>query len=681
MANPTDPVFRMDPGGSPQALTGSSQATKSKKTEDVEVRQCPSQFVQPTLAAGIGLANVHHKETLRNSDIVEIPFQAATLQDLLAGALLTAALSTLPRLHLSQEYHVAGSQRQGDHERVRQAVHNENTAKESLKSLIEREKDVRNELQLAKKEVEDMKQRIKLLYDEHKKAATQWQQQDRHRIAQVILLENEIKQLRDKNQELAAKAGVSWDDDFVAAPEFPSPSIPESFTANSIPSITSALSEEEVSKSRLDPETAAYLLERLKTTHGIKDNEIQAKPPSLAPNPKATSWTLNPAKAQDNQPVTPVRPVSNAVKADLGDQSHANVGSSKAQQVSAGLRANDQVYHQKALEYTPTGNRQNALQRTPLTTHGRESFGNIPSISQGSPQTATGVSQKSSINRKKEVWEADDIDGAIEHLYGLAKGYIVNYHSRRDDPPKIANDILPVKESNTWQYLTNLVYKDPALSSKHLKYLLGVEAYRPYIVMRMIVDYLFKKLISPQVFLGFSPEMDKHLSALQDKIATFNMPGFRTSASARQRIIAEHSRIIYHALKDPRMDKFRNDTIERHAQMLSTMMQPLRSSSAGDDEALESLRVVTSVTWDISTHIWISGMTLHYTFPECASKFSYGTMDALNGCQFAFTPEELQYSQYRVCFVIFPLLTLRDESKTGELRCHSLRKAGVLVMK
>ncbi|KAJ3566078.1 hypothetical protein NPX13_g7268 [Xylaria arbuscula] len=121
------------------------------------------------------------------------------------------------------------------------------------------------------------------------------------------------------------------------------------------------------------------------------------------------------------------------------------------------------------------------------------------------------------IPREKLEWNEIDVQRALAHLYDLCKGYCANCHIR--GPPNVPYDRLPEQESYTWHYLMQQVYKDPEHAASHLAYLLSTKTFAPYILQRTCVDYLLKKLLTPQVFIGFSEQMDAHLRALQGQLA------------------------------------------------------------------------------------------------------------------------------------------------------------------
>ncbi|KAI0131371.1 hypothetical protein F4814DRAFT_445509 [Daldinia grandis] len=283
--------------------------------------------------------------------------------------------------------------------------------------------------------------------------------------------------------------------------------------------------------------------------------------------------------------------------------------------------------------------------------------------------------------RHKDEWSMADIQNGLDHIFGLTKGYIVKCHSKPGEQPKVVDLMLEKRETTTWNYLLSLVYSNRSQAKNHMLYLLGVPSYRPYIIMRIALDYLFKKVISPDIFLGIDRNLDSHLIALQEKITTFHHSGGRANPRDRQRVIDEHARIVTHALKDSRIELFKKESIERHAHMMAIIMQPLRSISVTDKDAIKPLRVMVSATWEVSAKVWMSGMTLHYTFPECACKFAEGTMEPVNGSALGLTPAELQMSQTRVSFVVSPVLSVRDERNENELEYHGIKKAQVLVMK
>ncbi|KAL7624265.1 hypothetical protein AAE478_005825 [Parahypoxylon ruwenzoriense] len=611
------------------------------------------------------------------------------------GQLIGSALQNL-RIERDAAIH----DKDANYEKFKRALYDETIVKEQrdklqadLKLSIEREKSLKNELEICEGRVQSLRRQLgaierdaTLFQEHHTKVTDDWTKQDDRHFKQIISLETEIKRLRARNCELAEKAGVPKDEASVAAPEFPSPSVPESvWNANA----GSSRNAKRVVKSGLDPKDAADLLARLRAIHNItdddeKESDTAHRPSTFKPNPKAPAWTPGESKTRKDGPKTPQKPNTESVLAQTGTRESAN-------RTPVGGPSNWPALvpknKDKGKDIVPrSASRSQAVEKTPVdvTRGNAQAKGKTPEVAltaAGPSRAHPRATQRTTIARDKEQWELEDIHDAIEHLYGLTKGYVVNCHSKKDEAPKVANNMLEIKEPSTWFYMLSLLYHDPVQAANHLSYLLSIPVYRPYLVMRIALDYIFKKMISPQVFLGFSSTVDKHLSALQGQIMSFNQPGQRSNARARQRVVAEHARIIFHALKDKNMARFRYETIERHTQMMAMILQPLRSKMVTDEEAIKSLRIVTSVTWEITTKIWTSGMTMHYTFPDCAAKYSFGTMDAINGRQMASSPEELQFSQTRISFVISPILSLRDERDEGQIKCHALRKAEVLVMK
>ncbi|KAI1810025.1 hypothetical protein GGS20DRAFT_595196, partial [Poronia punctata] len=122
------------------------------------------------------------------------------------------------------------------------------------------------------------------------------------------------------------------------------------------------------------------------------------------------------------------------------------------------------------------------------------------------------------IPRDKPEWDAVDVQRALAHLYDLSKGYVANCHMKA--APCVPYDKLRDQESYTYHYFMQQVYKDQVHASNHLQYLLGTQAFIPYLLQRTCIDYLLKKLLTPTVFIGFSEQMDNHLRALQSQLAS-----------------------------------------------------------------------------------------------------------------------------------------------------------------
>ena len=323
-----------------------------------------------------------------------------------------------------------------------------------------------------------------------------------------------------------------------------------------------------------------------------------------------------------------------------------------------------------------------------------EPFGNTPEDALGNPDAARD-------------WAVDDVRSAVNHLYELAKGIIVNQF--RDGSPNVPDHMLATSEKQTWRYLLDMVYPGKPEGYSHMKFLLGVGAFRPYILERMMLDYIFKKIIAPVIFLGFTPEMDSHLNALQKQIGGFaselpppsrplpaGLPYFigtmLTDAAitdddpskvsrGRQRVISEHARLVKAILTHRDATKFKMETVDFHSAILTSIMRPMRCSKVTDDSATKAMNILLKASWNATCKIWTSKMTLHYYFPDCGTKFGIATMTALNGQQLASTPEQLQFNQYRISFVVAPTLTLRDDREADFMRTFGIRKAEVIVMK
>lgn len=149
----------------------------------------------------------------------------------------------------------------------------------------------------------------------------------------------------------------------------------------------------------------------------------------------------------------------------------------------------------------------------------------------------------------------------------------------------------------------------------------------------------------------------------------------------RQRVIEDHAKIIKAIASAKEVSEFRRRTVDRHANIMGALLDPVRSQSVSAEEAQKSLRIMVAACWDISIKVWSSGKTLHYVFPECAAKFSPGTMEPLNAHHLGATPEELVASMCRVSLVVTPTMTLRDDRDSARMQCHAIHKAQVIVMK
>ncbi|KAI1506195.1 hypothetical protein F5X99DRAFT_426239 [Biscogniauxia marginata] len=602
--------------------------------------------------------------------------------------------------------------RNEEHEKFKQALYDESQTREQrdkaqqdLKLAIEREQLLKqriemlnDHLDMAKRQVKSVEEDAKRFQEHHAKVTRDYKGQDETHYKQIQALENEIKILRLRNSELATAAGVSETSASIKDATFSPASVPES--------CVKVDDEGSRERSGLKEEDAAMLLENLKASAKKAGDTSGKRGLSFIPNPKAPAWAPPAGKpwgihgsSTTNSPIA-VHPTA-TTHTGIGPLvkhnplSHGIYGTNdvRSSLPFPGRRDTDDSalsHHSDATiggPSAPYGSRGNPVPPTgtpaqtprfgyaPFATPKPEDKGSSgEEIWMPRDPNSSGV-----IPRDKAEWDASDVQVAVERLYELTKGYVVNCHKK--GPPNVESSALQAQEPQTWIYLTGLVYDNPKDASSHMRYLMNNDQYTAYVIQRMCVDYLFKKIVAPQVYMGFSSEMDGHLNALQAQISTIAQGNNRTTSRARQRVIEEHARLIQAIVASDKIKHFRSRVVDRHASMLAHILEPLRSRNVSHEQALKSLRIMVAATWDISTKVWTGGMTLHYVFPDTGSKYAFGTMDALNGRQVAPSPELLQFSQCRISLVVTPTLTLRDDRDRDYLKTFGIHRAEVLVMK
>ncbi|KAK8129885.1 hypothetical protein PG999_002265 [Apiospora kogelbergensis] len=286
----------------------------------------------------------------------------------------------------------------------------------------------------------------------------------------------------------------------------------------------------------------------------------------------------------------------------------------------------------------------------------------------------------SSEARNKVNWEPEDIQGGFGRIFEMMEGLVATQHCT--PPYNDVDRMLHTSHPDTWAYILALGLPDPRQSATHMAHLLGDEACRHFVIKRIIVDYIFNQLVSPDVFKGFSDEMDGHLRALQESMRSKfpeNAPGGRPQSGQRQRLIEDHSKLIKHIIYSPEGPHFRDREVTKHVNILSQILRPMRNCTTDDQVAHKALRVIINYAFLVTSKLWTSSMTIHYFFPDTGSKFSHGQMRQMNHMEIP--AEQLQYSQWRVMLVVSPTLSLRDDRNNDSLRTHELMKSDVLVMK
>ncbi|KAI1117612.1 hypothetical protein F5Y14DRAFT_465519 [Nemania sp. NC0429] len=560
--------------------------------------------------------------------------------------------------------------KEDEHERYKRSAHEADELRKALENVqalnralgpqlthaAERErllkdhiKDLKQQLRITQKQLETLTADAIRFHSHHDKVMKDYKEQDEKHFKAMNELENEVKALRSN---IAASNAALF-----TAP-------PQPASVNNVADGDSNSNSPTPQQRELVENKTTMLAGGLHLSAGQTRNAGQrSQRDGFVPNPQAPAW------APTGRPQGMANPGPSTIR-DRAEQ-HEDASSANSGEV---------------ILYTGHGNQHRAV--TPYVgppaapggapTYIRTPFGIVfgeyPTVDENSRLPGEKM-----IPRDKEEWDSIDVRRALAHLYDLCKGYVANCHMHR--PPKVPFNKLKEQESYTWHYLMQQVYKDPEHASNHLAYLLNTKVFVPYLLQRTCVDYLLKKLLSPQVFLGFSDAMDGHLQALQNQLANIADNNRPANNRSRQRIIEDHAKLIKAIAMSKEAVEFRKRTVDRHANIMSVLLDPCRAQGISADVAHKYLRIMVAACWDISIKVWSSGKTLHYVFPECANKFSAGTMEALNGHHMASSPEDLVQSQCRVSLVVTPTMTLRDDRDAARMQCHAIHKAQVLVMK
>ncbi|KAI1461221.1 hypothetical protein F4805DRAFT_454158 [Annulohypoxylon moriforme] len=528
-------------------------------------------------------------------------------------------------------------------EDVKKAINREKTAKRDLEITNARLNNVKCELENTENEALKFR-------DHHLQIRKEMKKSEESQIIQIQTLEGEIKRLRIRNADLAKAAGHEVEDESSQQPEFSSPSVPESHQVDA-PSVSTEAND--------------FLWGMLKKKSD-EQGEKRSKPKDEkhGTNELANSPESAPGQSVKRKVSSSFNPEAPAFQPPLSSKNLAAVSDAAPARSPVGGPSN-----------WPTllGNKT----QTPVKVHSDLK----PTTVIHAPLEGDGKKEGGRIRLSKETWDIPDIDQGLQRLTMLARGYIVRCH-QQGKPPKVSYKMLARKEEVTWKYLINLVYTSNIFQAEsHMTKLLGIESYRMYLIMRIIQDYLFRKVISPSIFLGFQEKLDQHLAALQDRIAQFSRPEYPSNIRDRQAVLNDHAKIIDEALKDPGMVRFKTDTINHHTQILAGILHPLRAHDVPDRDANAGIRTMVSVSWEFSAKVWTSGMMLSFFFPQCGVMFSEGIMKGMNLDAYNVTTQaELQYLQPIVSFVVTPSLSVRDDRDGVNNGVYGLRKAEIIAM-
>ncbi|KAI0154425.1 hypothetical protein GGR57DRAFT_502627 [Xylariaceae sp. FL1272] len=493
--------------------------------------------------------------------------------------------------------------------------------------------ELKGERDNAVAQLKSLEEQTKIFQEHHQTTIKKFQEQDEKHFLAVTALEDELRAARENRRRSADHISVSQPD-----------------------SVNNVEERDEISNSPPQKLVAANQGTARKPGQ-ISSGSGNSQRKDFVPNPSAPSWAPPPGgggaklRPDPNSDSTSTSSSSGEVILYQGRNKQAQNGQSGNQ--SMAMTPYQQMQPRSTLQAV----------RTPFGII----RGGYPTVEQNAHLPGGHP-----IPRDKEEWAATDVQRAMAHLYALCQGCIVTCHLQ--GAPQTPYATLATQQSDVWKYMLRMVYKDTNHASSHLHYLLSTRAFIPYILQRMCVEYVLKKIMAPQIFIDFSPETDSHLTALQDKLAAMAGTKDRQSRN-RQRIIEDHAKLIKAMAATPGIEVFRQNIADRHAIILGNLLAPMRSEGVEKESLVKSLRLIIAACWDISIKIWSSGQTLHYVFPECASKYTPGTMEAMNGQMIAKTAEELCNSQCRLSLVITPTMTLRDDRDSNNLQCHGIHKA------
>ncbi|GAP85549.2 hypothetical protein SAMD00023353_1301950 [Rosellinia necatrix] len=572
-------------------------------------------------------------------------------------------------VQLRKQRDEASRSKEEEHERYKRATHEADQIRKALekqqelnkaltaqlRNITDREnlrkehiKDLKQQLHASQKHLENLTSDAVRFHAHHDKVIEDYKEQDEKHFKAMTALEDEVKALRSSST-------ASNTNTFALLPQ---PASVDDVAEGECDSKNPTLQKRQGGHNG-----STFSHGRQSTAQKAQSGDQKSKGDNFTPNPQAPSWA----------PTGRPRAMANAGRNAHARSEQQEEDSSSGNSGEIILYSGNSNQNRSVAPYV--GPEAQGGAPTYIRTPFGVVFGEYPTVDENARLPGEKM-----IPRDKEEWEAVDVQRALAHLYDLCKGYVANCHMHNS--PNTPYDRLQESESYTWHYLLQQVYKDPEHAASHLRYLLSTKAFVPYLLQRTCVDYLLKKILTPQVFLGFSDAMDNHLRALQGQLANIADTRDRPIHSrSRQRVIEDHAKLIKAIAVSQSVGEFRRRTVDRHATLLSALLEPCRARGTPGDLAQKSLRIMVAACWDISLKVWSSGKTLHYVFPECANKFSPGTMEALNGHHMADRLDRLVHSQCRVSLVVTPTMTLRDDRDAARMQCHAIHKAQVLLMK
>ncbi|KAJ4397951.1 hypothetical protein N0V85_006412 [Neurospora sp. IMI 360204] len=270
--------------------------------------------------------------------------------------------------------------------------------------------------------------------------------------------------------------------------------------------------------------------------------------------------------------------------------------------------------------------------------------------------------------------------GKLTHLLTVViRAFTHKYFSK--PMPEVESRIRK-ESSSLFLYMCDLVYpgRGRKIGESHVSFLLNDDVSRPYLVERLLVQYIVGTMLQSDGWTGYEPSVDKEMASLSARLKDSSGAQNHSKTHERQAMVDRQAELVKTMVDHPKWAEFKNYKVNDHYQRFKKMVGPfLPPGPKSDvrDEALFDLFSIAEKAWSIAQMGWESRMTYVYLWSETCSKFVEANHTALNSDM---NGAMLQQRQMRISLVVTPGVTMRDDSRGMNIGTSLVRRSDVLVM-
>jgi hypothetical protein len=207
-----------------------------------------------------------------------------------------------------------------------------------------------------------------------------------------------------------------------------------------------------------------------------------------------------------------------------------------------------------------------------------------------------------------------------------------------------------------WEYMLAVTYPDkPQDAASHAACLLQSDMTRRAFVKRLMVQHTTKSVFVPELWFGFSPDVDKRIQETIDALASTEQ--FRNID--RQNILDQQALIVQGIMSSKFFNEFRQKKTNLLTAQFKQILIPVLAPDVNRDNAARGLNDLSWLIFEQACKMATSGLHFGYVWNETCSKFSHESHVSLNAQ--GMDGMTLQLRQYRLMVVMTPGITTRED--------------------